>query len=65
MLTIPVIKFSACRQACVGGDGSPWKLQAYFGVKVELERGLFAVTNRVPPTRLCNHKQKPIFMGLK
>ena len=44
-----VIKFSACQQSCVGGDGGTPKLQTYFGVEVELERGLFAVTPKVPP----------------
>ena len=33
-----VIKFFACQESRVGGDGGTPKLQAYFGIEVELER---------------------------
>ncbi len=49
-----IIQFSEGQQSGVGGDGSTTELEANFGVEVELERGLFAVTIEVPPICLRN-----------
>ena len=44
-----VIKLSKSKKTSVGGDGGTVKCQADFGVELEPERGLFAVTHGVPP----------------
>ncbi len=44
-----IIQFSEGQQSGVGGDGSSAKLQADLGIELEPERGLFAVTQWVPP----------------
>ena len=44
-----VIKLSEGQQSGVGGDGGTVKFQADFGVELEPEGSLFAVTPRVPP----------------
>ncbi len=43
------IQFSNGQETGIGGDGSAVKFQADFGVELEPERGLFAVTHRVLP----------------
>ena len=44
-----VIQLSECQQSGVGGDGGTIELQPDSGVELKPERGLFAVTHRVPP----------------
>ena len=44
-----IIKLSKSKKTSVGGDGGTVKCQADFGVELEPERGLFAVTHGVPP----------------
>ena len=43
-----IIKLSKCKKTSVGGDGGTVKFQADFGIALESERDLFAVTHRVP-----------------
>ncbi len=44
-----IIKLSKCKKTSVGSDGRAVEFQAYFGVELEPQRGLFAVTHGVPP----------------
>ena len=59
-----VIEFSTCQQSRVRSYSGTTKFKADFGVKVELDRGLFAVTNEVPPARLRNQKQILMFISI-
>ena len=55
-----VIKLSEGQRSGVGGDVRTVEFQADFGVELESERGLFAVTHRVPPgclRYLCKTRQ--------
>ncbi len=56
-----IIKLSEGQQSGVGGDGSSAKLQADFGIELEPERGLFAVSgkevaSRLPPPLRTGHE---------
>ena len=44
-----IIQLSNGQESGVGSDGGTVKLQTDFGVELESERGLVAVTHRVPP----------------
>ena len=44
-----VIQFSECQESGVGGDGGTMELQPDLGIALEPKRGLFALTQRVPP----------------
>ena len=44
-----LIKLSERQQSGVRGDGGTVEFQADFGVELEPQRGIYAVTHRVPP----------------
>ena len=52
-----IIQLSNGQESGVGSDGGTVKLQPDFGVELESERGLVAVTHQVPPGLLRYLKQ--------